>query len=315
MTWEEAVCLAAREGFARAVLLPARVLSEYAPDAQDRRVDNIDPFALLEGAKSVLVAAMPFDWFGPWPEGAAEVSAYYVFSQKANEAVRRLGEALSGLGAQISDSQRLPLKLLGREAGFGVIGRNCLLRNDAWGSCFALRILVTDIPPQPAPERMPAAECGDCSRCVSACPTGALRGNGRLNADRCIRAHMLGGDPVPEALRAAMGTRYVGCETCQRACPANALIRRAAPEAEPFAIGPLLEGGKPRLEAVAALIGANTARKRRAQAQAALAAGNSGNAGYLPALHALAAHEQPAISEHAKWAIDQLRRESQDIAP
>lgn len=303
----EAMAEAARCGFARAVLLPAAPL-DYTPNAEGLRAGiQADPAALLDGARSVLVIVMPFQWFGAWPENSAEVSAYYFHSQRAHAAMLLLAGRLRKAGARVCEEQRLPAKLLGRAAGFGVLGRNSLLRNDAWGSCMALQTLITDIEPEgERPAAMPATDCGTCGRCVDACPTGALDGTGRVDTHRCIRAHMLRGEVIPPELRPAMGTRLLGCETCQRACPSNAGIPYMAPPEEGYEIEALLRAARDTLDGIAQSLGRNEARPQRIQAQAALAAGNSGNPAHLPMLRSLADHERAAIREHAVWAIHRI---------
>ncbi|GHU83777.1 epoxyqueuosine reductase [Clostridia bacterium] len=304
VSFREAIRLAQDAGFARAALTDAAPLTGYVPNDQARGIEA-DPRALLPGARSVLVAAMPFAWHSAWPEGYAEVSAFYFWSQRAHEAIRALEGALTARGARVDARQNIPQKPLGVRAGFGVIGRNALLRNDAWGSCFTLRTLVTDIEPGEV-SAMPAAPCGDCRKCVDACPTGALGGAGDLDTARCVRAYMMTGDVVPEPLRAAMGTRLLGCEGCQRACPHNAHIAAVPPEPAPFAMAALLRGDRRDLDEVAARIGWNEARLQRVQAQAALAAGNSGDAQFLPALRALAQSDRPVVARHASWAAERI---------
>ncbi len=309
VTAEGAARLAVFCGFARAALLPAEPVAALlrSPEAKPNNAFQ-DPYSLLPEAKSVLVAAMPFHWYGPWRQENAEVSSFYLHSQRAHEAIVRLADALSAQGARVSRSQDLPQKPLGRDAGFGVIGKNTLLRNTAWGSCLTLRTLLTDIEPGARPEPMDAAPCGDCRRCADACPTGALDGQGNLDTGRCLRAHMMGRDPVPEALREAMGVRLLGCEICQRACPHNAEVPTVAPEGESlFAIGTLLKASRADLDAIGGAIGWNEARLTRVQAQAALASGNTGHRAYVGALAGLTEHERPAVAEHARWAVDRLK--------
>lgn len=276
--------MAAQCGFARYALLPAPV----------------------PGWISVLITAMPFHWFGRWEKGNAEVSAYYFASQRANQGIHRVVDELTEQGVRAEVRWELPQKPLAQSAGFGSIGKNTLVRNEAWGSCFVLQTLLCDLPPETLSEPMPAPTCGSCRLCMEACPSGAITEEG-FRIEKCLRNCMLRGEPAPEAYRAGMGTRYLGCEICQRVCPHNGGL----PEVEPleqslFAIEKLLRAGGNDLEAIAKSIGRNEARKERLQAQACLAAGNSGDAHYLPLLLPLTEHPRTVIAKHACWAVQRL---------
>lgn len=308
-TWQSAVEIASQYGFSHAVMLPARQLASLIPNPESLRQRIItNPQELLEGAQSILVAAMPFSWHSAWPMDCAEVSAFYFASQQAHSGILAIAERLREAGARVSDDQRLANKLLARDAGMGVIGRNSLVHNDLWGSCFTLRILVTDIAPQPGFSAMPATACGECMRCVQACPTGALDGTGAVNTERCLRTHMLRGTLVPQELRAPMGLRLLGCEICQRACPHNAQVPCQPPDVKSFSIEALLRSSREDLSRIAHHIGWNEARLQRVQSQAALVAGNSENPDYLPVLRTLARHKRPSLSAHAQWAIEKIQR-------
>lgn len=308
VSWQEAADLAKDCGFFHAVLAPAKAVGEYVPNAEGIRAKiGTDPFALLPKAKSVLIAAWPFSWFSPWPEGTGEVSAYYFHSHKAYQGLNCLLEQLVQRGVQAVPGTQLPLKLLARDAGLGVIGRNTLLHNDAWGSSMVLCALVTDIAPQLDIKPLAAKSCSNnCMQCVRSCPTKALFGDGQLDTERCLRVRMMTGETVPEPMRKPMGNRLLGCEICQRACPNNKGINTVPPCADSFSLETLLAPDRESLSAIASQIGGNEARTQRLQAQAALVAGNLGDAKYLPPLQALAEHTRPAIAEHAAWAISNI---------
>lgn len=310
VTWQQAVREAARCGFPHAALVPAESVDGYVPNEESARQGiEQDPRTFLPTARSVLVAAMPFAWYSAWPGGHAEVSAFYFQSQKAHEAIRGLEASLRAMGAEVLSEQRLPAKVLAHRAGIGTFGRNSLIRNEQWGSCFTLRLLLTDIEPQEERTCLSAPSCGDCTRCVIACPVGALDGNGQVDVKRCIRAHMLTGEVVPEPLRDAMGTRLLGCEICQRVCPHNAKVSLVPAEPTVFSIEALLTGSRSHLVEIGRQIGWNEARLQRIQSQAAIAAGNTTDARYIPLLEPLAQHTRPSIAEHAQWAIQKILRE------
>ena len=305
---EEALRLACAAGFEAAALLPVQVL-DYRPNAEaERQRMTGDPRALLPQAKSVLVLAAPFVWFSQWPENSAEVSAFYFASNRTYRAMRGLADDLRAQGALVDDSQRIPAKRFAALSGFGAQGRNSLLSTAAWGTCVTLHTLITDLDPQAEPITPPTVDeaCGSCRRCVEACPGSALNGHGGLDPERCVRAWQFSGRIMPEALRAANGTRLLGCEICQRVCPKNARLPQTPPEAEPFEIERLLRFDKAARARIGACIGTNEARPARVLAQAAIAAGNGGDRALRPLLVALCAHENPIVSAHARWAVKKL---------
>lgn len=301
----DVIDLALSGGFSRAVLLPVeQVASHLAANPAHGFAD--DPRALTPGAKSVLVAAKAYPGFLAWPDGCGEVCAYYFASHKAHWALLALQKALLDQGVLADGQQRLPLKRLGVLSGFGVVGKNTLLRNALWGSRFSLHMLITDIEAATPEEAMDAHPCGNCTCCVASCPTGALSTDGVFRRDRCLRHHMMNG-AIPEPFREKMQNRFLGCEICQRACPhqPNAPLLEAE-NPEDFSVDTLLRCDPVDLATIRKRIGTNISRPRRVLSQATIVAGNSGNAAYLPILKELSFHEDAAIAEHAKWATEKI---------
>ncbi|MGC8141240.1 4Fe-4S double cluster binding domain-containing protein, partial [Salmonella enterica] len=64
-------------------------------------------------------------------------------------------------------------------------------------------------------------QCGTCTRCIDACPTGALVQGGQLNAKRCIAFLTQTKTFIPDEFRDKLGNRLYGCDTCQVVCPKN----------------------------------------------------------------------------------------------
>jgi epoxyqueuosine reductase len=103
-------------------------------------------------------------------------------------------------------------------AGLGWQGKNCCLIVPEVGSWVVLGEIVTDL--KLTPDQPVKRDCGNCTQCIQACPTGALTPY-KLNPHRCISYLTQMPGIIPKELRPLMGQNIFGCDHCQSACPFN----------------------------------------------------------------------------------------------
>ncbi len=263
-----------------------------------------------EGILTLLLLLYPYDSWGEAPPGCARISTYYFAAQdaylKAKEMVHRLKQ--EGESARLCNEVRLK-PLLSHLRDFSQ-GRNTLHYHKEFGSRFHMQVIGLDAQfPMDKKILWLQAEkrdmCASCRRCFHACPANALTEEG-FYRDRCLRQHMLRSTPMPERLRTLMGNRLVGCEICQQVCPYNDHLQETKGTGECFPLHDLLKEDDPAMDRLSEKIGRNMAVANRVLAQACIAAGNSGDMGYLPRLNELCKHPSPAVAEHAQWAVNHL---------
>jgi epoxyqueuosine reductase len=117
------------------------------------------------------------------------------------------------------DTGELSDRAVAEKAGIGWSGKNCAIITPEYGSYVYLGEMITSIPFEP--DQPIEDQCGSCTACLDACPTGALVQGGQINAQHCIAFLTQTKGPIPEQFRDKIGNRIYGCDSCQTACPKN----------------------------------------------------------------------------------------------
>jgi epoxyqueuosine reductase len=199
-----------------------------------------------------------------------------------------------------------------QQAGLGFVGKNTMLISPKRGSYFFLGELLTTLECDQYDTAHKATMCGSCTRCLSACPTGAFPQAHVLDARLCISYHTIENKgSIPLELRSQFGNWVYGCDVCQEVCPFQ---RFATPTHEPTFFPVDAERIAPKLRDLLALDD-DTFRQRFAQSpilrikrermirNACVAAGNSGEASLRPYLERLLDDPSEMIKEHARWGL------------
>ncbi|CDO02797.1 Epoxyqueuosine reductase [Oceanobacillus picturae] len=130
------------------------------------------------------------------------------------------------------DTGELSDRAVAERAGIGFSGKNTSIITPEFGSYVYLGEMITNIPF--VPDDPVDDSCGECTKCIDACPTGAIVQGGQLNAQRCIAFLTQTKDFLPDEFRTKIGNRVYGCDTCQVVCPKNQKIDfHIHPEFEP----------------------------------------------------------------------------------
>ena len=209
---------------------------------------------------------------------------------------------------------------LAHRAGIGWFGRNTMLIHPRRGSWFFLGALLLDVELEPdAP--FPADHCGTCTRCLDACPTGALLGRDDdgapvMDARRCISYLTIEHrGAIPRELRGAIGNRIYGCDICQDVCPFNApklveITREPDLKAREHVAGRLLIDLMEMDDVAWDDFSRGSALRRGKRAgflrNVAVALGNWGSPAAVPALVRALGDGEPLVRGHAAWALGRV---------
>jgi epoxyqueuosine reductase len=286
------------------------------------RAKRLDPRRVLPGVRAVIACALNYHQ-GAEAAGPAHVARYAwgddyhdVMAPRLLALLEDLAAAAPGAaGRAYVDTGPVLERELAARAGLGWVGKNTMLLHPALGSWFFIGVVLTTA--EVAFDAPLDDRCGTCTRCLEACPTGAFMAPYVLDARRCISYLTIEQrGPIPAELRPRLAAMAFGCDICQDVCPWN----RRAPITTEAAFA---ARGLPSLTELVTLDedayrtrlrGSPLKRARRPglARSAAAALGGAGDPAAEPALRRALEDPDPAVREHAAWALTALRGGASD---
>jgi epoxyqueuosine reductase len=297
----------------------------YLARSADRRADVR---AVVPGARSVIVTGTIYNTVSPYaaaPAGDVALISRYAWGDDYHDVLRaRLDTLLAWMRAESPealearayvDTGPVQERVYAQYAGLGWIGKNtCLINPDLGSWLFLAEIICTLTLEADAPG---LDQCGSCTRCLDACPTGALVEPGVLDATRCVSYLTIElRSAIPHSFREPLGTHVYGCDICQDVCPYN----QVSPQSDEAAWKPRRGLDMPKLvdlwrrpdEELRALTKGSAMTRAKLtglRRNIAVAIGNSRDADAVRALAETAVDRpsttDPVVCEHVAWAVEQ----------
>jgi epoxyqueuosine reductase len=307
-----------------------------------------DPNAILAGARSVICVAIPYsaertiahagkraelgNMVDGWRLRSPSQGRVSNYAWPGEDYHKRVRGVLSKIARVLDESAGVPVtafvcdttpfaeRAFAARSGLGWIGKHTNLISPELGSFVFLGEIITTLE---LPIDVPLKKtCGSCTRCVTACPTGALRGDYTIDATRCISDLTQRKDGIPRAMRPFIGTWIWGCDICQLVCPptqrATALRLRSQAHYAQDDMQGVSGDAQPSLLALVRMRGGEFKRTFKATAMgwrgaavlrrnAAVALGNSGDRSSVPTLvQALNEDPHPMVRGHIAWALGRI---------
>ncbi len=299
--------------------------------------ERIYPELTFEGPKSIIAIALAYptkihegvpkdEKRGMFARASWGTDYHFILEDRMNKLIEfikseaaQLEEASGWRFAPQVDTGELVDVAVAQRAGLGFIGRNGLLITEEYGSFVYLGEIVTNIDFE-ADQSVPFG-CGECTRCIKACPTTALLGDGSMNAKRCLSYQTQTKGIMPEEYRKKIRNVIYGCDICQMVCPYNKdKDFHFHPEMEPTVdevypkLQPLLTITNKEFKESFGHLAGSWRGKKPLQRNGIIALANGGAREALPLLWQLVQQDpRPEIRGTAVWSISRLGSKQPDL--
>ena len=281
-----------------------------------------DPREVLPGCRAVICLALNY-YTGSSPFHEEHPADYRIARYSWNEDYHDLIEKrlasfdtklkeLGGTQRYYVDTGPVLERDFATDSGLGWSGKSTVQIHRRLGTWFFLAELLTTL--DLAPDAPFGDHCGKCTRCITACPTGAITAPHKLDARRCISYLTIENKgSIPMEFRRAIGDRIYGCDDCLDACPWNRFAQtsreitfQARPEIFAHRLRDFLSMDDEAFRSVFAKSPIKRIKRPRFLRNVCVALGNTGTSEDLPALNQAAQDPDPLIYEHAAWAVVEI---------
>ena len=198
----------------------------YMENHFDKR---LDPRKLVPGAKSVI--SLQYNYY---PKKIQEKSSFklskyaygedyhHVIKQKLYQLLNFIKENIGDINGRVFvDSAPIMERSWAKKSGLGWIGKHSLLISKQKGSFHFLAEMILDLELEYNQE-IRTDHCGNCTKCIDACPTDAILPNNTINGEKCISYFTIElKDEIPNSVKGKFEDWMFGCDICQDVCPWN----------------------------------------------------------------------------------------------
>lgn len=287
--------------------------------------ERLHPRLSLESAKTIISIAVAYphklpvhpprtDYKrGKFTPNSWGLDYHYVLQEK----LEKLARGIESLTANFEykgmvDTGALVDTAVAQRAGIGFIGKNGLVISKEYGSYMFLGELITNLDLE---EDQPVDyDCGDCTRCLEACPTSCLLGDGSMNAKRCLSFQTQDKGMMDLEFRKKIKTVIYGCDICQICCPYNKginnpLATEIDPELAHPELLPFLDLSNGQFKAKFGHVAGSWRGKNILQRNVIIALANANDRSAIPKILEIIDKNQNAVHvATAIWALGELAK-------
>jgi epoxyqueuosine reductase len=288
---------------------------------EERIQRGAHPATILPGARSIISIAASYYSEQTGTRGSGRVARYAWGRDYHNVLKKRLKQLVAKLSQQLEqpiahkiyvDDGPMMDRSVAHRAGVGFFGKNTMILTEV-GSWTFLGQIITDL--ELVPDGPSQKSCGSCTKCMPACPTGAIVAPYVIDSNRCISYLTIEHrGPIPRELRPLIADWIFGCDLCQDVCPVNT-VRGETVGDDAFAPNPDWSSLDPIAvlaldeESFRARFQGNPIRRATWEGlrrNACVVLGNLGDAGAIPSLVIALQDASALVRGHAAWALEQL---------